>query len=223
MTHTIFEWREDKEFGGNGWIPKGYPDFNAGDGLSIAHDTLEHFADGDGSLSAEMEAFGSMLYIRVQSGWFYSRGNARGAAPNMGSDIARFLQQMRWQDMNLRNPGRTYRLGDGLDDEIEAIITEGLRQANDEEAYSGDEVPFRYTRDWKIQYMVGWMRKGYRRCKQRWHDAGPHQLSYLFDRIVRDVDDRFRTGDFGDELHVRVNNKTLEHSVTRRYAEDFYD
>ena len=67
MIHKIFEWREDEEFGGEGWILKGYPSFNVANGNGIAHDTIEHFKGGDGGLSDEMMAFvsGAMFLVKA--------------------------------------------------------------------------------------------------------------------------------------------------------------
>lgn len=76
MIHRIFEWREDQELGGYGWIMKGQPTFNASTGLGIAHDTLEHFANRYGSIADEMLAFGAILRVRVEGGYF-SRGTTR--------------------------------------------------------------------------------------------------------------------------------------------------
>jgi len=220
MQTTVFEWREDREFGGEGWILKGFPDFNASQGIGIAHDTLEHFAGGDGSLSHEMLAFGSMLYMRGESGWFHQYGNARGAADNMGSDIARFLDEMSYQDMGLRNPGRTYALRDGLEDDLQAILTKGLSDANENARYNGSEVATVFTRDYKIEWMAGWMRRGYRMCKKRWPGASASDMSWLFRQIQRDIDRRFKEGNHYEELHVRVNPTTREFQINRRYQDE---
>lgn len=90
MIHTVFEWREDREFGHDGWILKGFPNFNASGGQGIAHDTLEHFKKGDGSLAHEMLAFGAIIFIRGETGWFESRNFRATAAGSLGLTLVTF-------------------------------------------------------------------------------------------------------------------------------------
>lgn len=48
----------------DGWVPEGYQNVDPIDGLGVAHDTLEHFENYDGSINGEFEALGSILFVR---------------------------------------------------------------------------------------------------------------------------------------------------------------
>ncbi|GAC1605836.1 MAG: hypothetical protein NVS3B3_04490 [Aquirhabdus sp.] len=214
MIHTIFEWREDQEFGGEGWILKGFPNFNASTGRGIAHDTLEHFKGGDGSLADEMLAFGAMLHIRGESGWFESLPTIDNRLEaQMGFDIARFLQELRWGNVYLRKPPRTYRLKDAdLEYALYDIVNEGVKVANCER----DEDAEMFQPGFATANMIHWMRVGYRKAIRRFKGNRPHDIAYCFDTIARKVDLGFNRGDLGDELHVRVNTESLVVSIRRK-------
>ena len=225
MIRNVFEWRQDEEYGGEGWIMKGKPNFNASTGNGIAHDCLEHFRNDGDDLDAEMRAFGSMLWIRVETGWFFNNGRGTlSAADNLGSDIARFLEQMQHGELNLPKPGRTARLDDCMEDEIEAVIIEALKMANAEMQCNADEdyQPAPFERGWETDRMIGWMRIGYRKCAQRWKHSDAHSVAYAFDQIRALVHKQYKDGQLGDELHIAVCPRRAHVEVNRRYAEDLY-
>ncbi|MDY7537572.1 hypothetical protein QN372_00265 [Undibacterium sp. RTI2.1] len=217
MIHTIFEWRENREYGEEGWILKGFPNFNASSGRGVAHDTLEHFKDGDGSLADEMMAFGAMLHIRGESGWFASLPTRDNRLDKqMGFDIARFLQELRSGNVDLRKPPRTYRLKDAdLESDLFNIIKEGVKEANqgrdnDAEIFQPGLV---------TDKMIHWMRVGYRKALKRFKGNKPHDIAYCFDTIANRVDLGFDLGDIGDELHVCVNTESL---AVKIYSKEIY-
>jgi hypothetical protein len=208
MITTKFDWREDREFGGFGWILQGFPNFNVSQGLGIAHDTLEHFKNGDGSLTHEMLAFGSMLFTRVECCWFSSRGNYRGAIINLSSDIMGFLRDVYYGNSNVLKPPKTRKLDDYLEDEIKGVMSKGYRDATQEYEVTDDMSE-------TIQRMVGWMRIGYRKAKRRFHGNTSDELGFLFDEIVRTVDEKFKHGNEGETLVVKVNPRTLQFNIFR--------
>lgn len=220
MIKTVFEWREDQEFGGYGWIPKGYPDFNIVRGDNFAHDCIEHFKPTLGGLSDEMMAFGAMLYIRVESGWFYQKRFGQGAVENMGSDIGVFLENHESDPESYRlvDPGVTRPLDDDMEAEIAAIMAKGVKNANENrnwEAEEGEKPQF--ALDYKTEWMTGWMRRGYRKTIKRFHGNSPCELSDLFDRIAAGVHASHTTGDEGEELHVAIDPRSLELKIDRRW------
>lgn len=218
MAKTIFEWREDKEYGGEGWILKGFPNFNVSSGLGIAHDTMEHFADGDGEMGAEMEAFGAMLYIRGESGWFYNKPGGRSFAESLGDEISRFLEDVRHGVAQLRDPGKTYRLSDETENELQELLRRGIRVANHNLNEDLFDLGDTYTSGRDTDRMLGWMRKGYRRAVKRYAGNCSDELAYAFDQVVDATKRRY--GEYGDELHVNVNNKTLKVTVRQVHGWD---
>ena len=81
----IFEYHDMNDKGYSGLLELNAPnEFNPGQGLTVAHDCIEHFKGDDGSCDKEFMAFGAMLWIRgdngrltnYASGWDYSKGMA---------------------------------------------------------------------------------------------------------------------------------------------------
>ncbi|UUZ75477.1 hypothetical protein LP414_27565 [Polaromonas sp. P1(28)-13] len=149
MIHRIFEWREDQELGGEGWIMKGQPTFNASRGLGIVHDTLEHFANRYGSITDEMLAFGSILRVRVEGGFFCRQYNPNPAF-HLSGDLARMMEKLRF-DENIDRAPPTRPLCDGqMEEVIQESITEALRVAN----YEIDQNEERFVRDETTDRMI---------------------------------------------------------------------
>jgi hypothetical protein len=217
---TSFDWREDKEFGHYGWIMTGMPDFNASTGLGIAHDTLEHFANGDGSLTDEMMAFGAMMYIRGEGGYFDALPNNNNVPHlQLGGDICRFLQDERRGSIHIRKPPRTYSIGE-MDSEIQLSIKEGVRLANSE--LDDGDTPF--STGEVTDRMIGWMRIGYRKAERRYCNAAPIYLAHLFTEIRDTVDRQFKHGEEGEKLIVKVCQKSLKFRIYREepdYGDDY--
>lgn len=215
MIRTTFEWREDEELGGYGWIPKGKPNFNACDGRGIAHDSMEHFANEEETMDAEMRAFGAILRGRGEGGWFF-QGHVPNIAYHLGSDIAGFLRDMRYGEWKLTDPGKTYALKGDMEDEIQAGIKNALKTANDEA--DSEDNPF--VRDQTTDWMIGWMRRGYRMAHRRWHGADACELSWLYDSIAKEHDEQFKGGEEGDQLIVTIDPRNLRFTMQRH--EVFY-
>lgn len=129
MFKVCFEYREDEEYGGMGWIPKAYPMFNAATGFGLVHDVLEHFPNDEPDLVGEMKAFGSMINIRWVAGWMPYKGyNNHSPEVNMGSDIGNFLRDIHnGQDgRHFRTPPKTYKIDDEY---VELVIDGALKKA----------------------------------------------------------------------------------------------
>lgn len=211
MIHTIFDWREDKEFGEDGWIMKNQPDFNISNGRGIAHDTLEHFPGKYGSLADEMLAFGSMVYMRAETGWFAQHTNLSNPADHLCSDLRQFILDVHYtDDRSIELAPKTYRLNDDTEEIISESFAKAIKECNDRRD-EGDEL---YKSNDTTKAMAAFIRVGYRKASRRWsrhNDA--YSVSYLFDRIAKTVDEKHKRGEFGDELHVKVNTRTLEYKT----------
>ncbi|WP_297505827.1 hypothetical protein [Ferrovum sp.] len=214
MFKREFEWRDDEEFGGWGWIPKGFPNFNAGKGRLVTHDTLEHFANDSGTLEAEIRALGAMVLIRGEGGYFWNKGSIQGPGKSLGADLARFYSElsngMHSDDGEFSMPPRTRCLDTEGDYIIEQALKEGERLFIQECEYDGseDNVGPRELKKWE-QKMRGWLRIGYRKAVKRYHNALPHELSYLFNCMEEKIDTRFKSGEQYEILTVKVDPKKL--------------
>lgn len=216
MIHRIFEWREDEEHGDEGWILQNQPTFNIAGSIAIAHDVLEHFAPtSQNSLTEELQAIGALLRVRGEGGWFAARGYGHNYAKSIASDLARFLEQVRDGELTAEPVRATRPLRYGLDDELQEAITESLRIAN-YELYHDDQP---HVRDSTTAQFVGWMRIGYRRAVRRYASSDGSELCWLFERMTDDMGKRFKSGEFGDKLHILVNAQTLEFKAYREEAE----
>lgn len=218
MFKREFEWREDEEYGGWGWIPKGFPKFNAGRGMLVAHDTLEHFTNDSGTLEAEIRALGAMVLIRGEGGYFWNKGSIQGPEKSLGADLAHFYSElsngMHSDEGEFSMPPRTRCLDTEGDYIIEQALKEGRELFELERKYNGSEseVDEKKLKEWERK-MRGWLRIGYRKAVKRYHNALPHELSYLFDCVEEKIDTRFKSGEQYETLTVKVDPKKLSFRV----------
>lgn len=63
MLKRILEWREDADYGEQGWIPNWIPGANITSGFGLAHDVLEHDREDNGTIEEEFKAMGAMIYV----------------------------------------------------------------------------------------------------------------------------------------------------------------
>ena len=218
-----FVYANDEEYGGDGWIPKLMPKFNASQGLGVAHDTMEHFDVTAGTLEEEILAFGSMLYLRVETGWFYQQGSYHTPASTLGGDLARFLSD-RWHagEMLKKVTGRPRHLDDDMEHELAEIIRETKRHLKSE-LEEADWRQFKYDTIDVWNRVTRWMRQGYWRSVKRFDGASNHELAYCF-TTIRDTVDKIKFPDLGEELHVSIHIERgrATPEVKRLQLEDLY-
>lgn len=207
MKHHKVElvWGEDRELGGEGWIPKLNPSFNAMQGFGVAHDVMEHTDLISGSLEEEMLAFGAMLYIRGDGGWWWNSMNA-SPAYQMKGDIAQFSRDVFYQKgmgCVLAKPKRTLHIDHESD--IEEIVNSAWRTLCTEFEYDPED--FRafthYNPDYRKR-LAGWIRRGYQECKRRYMNHAAWHLCDVFREIVAKVDG-YKHMEQGEELHITLN------------------
>ena len=213
-----FEWRHDDEYGADGWIMKRMPHFNVVEGFGLAHDVLEHFDYGD-ELKHEFMAFGAMLYIRGEGGWWHSYArNFHSPAENMAADVSRFLVE---RNMVVEDC-RSHRLEEHLECDIAECADKSYKLILDEASYQLEQGEF--TREQvreAIKRAMHWIRKGYRKAVKRWHNATAHYLADLFQSITQEAE-AHKHGEYGETLSFSVNTRTLEYRVTHREYRDPY-
>lgn len=209
-----FVWGEDKEFGGEGWIPEGMPDFNAGVGMTMAHDVLEHFSADDASIEAEFMAFGSTLYIRAEgSYWANTNSYIVDPAHHMSSDATRFIMDTLYRGQCIRSPGRTITLEtvDGYESEL---VIKAFRENCLQQFRNGYDTQERYEhrRGFRqaLENAIGWMRRGYRKARRRWMPHSPYEMTSFFIQTEKQLDKLANHGEYGDTLVVTVDPKKLK-------------
>jgi hypothetical protein len=228
MLIAKFEWKEDQELGGEGWIPTRFPNFSAGEGLTIAHDTLEHFANDEGNLAGEVRAFGAMIFTRVEGGYFSNRMSRYSPEETVGMELGQFLEELSngehsdWGDFP--RPPRTYRLKNGTEEIIDKILTETLKSYEREaQNYSENSLIDNHQTSIELSKMHGWLRIGYRKAVRRFRGADSGDMSYLFDKLKERINEKHKNGSYGEVLTVSVNIRRLTFEVSQNYPnEDEY-
>jgi hypothetical protein len=212
MATVEFHYAEDQELGGMGWIPLKQLAFNASEGLGVAHDTMEHFTL-DGSMEDEIMAFGSIFYIRVETGYLL-QNNYSGYSPGkiLAGDISGFFRNAWCAGSNrILKPyvGRPRHLDTCLEHDLEELCREAMRYLRDEIGDYGTATEwqdFRAANPSIEDNMKRWVRAGYWKCKARYRGASCFELADAFDTIVRKVKD-IKHPDCGDRLRCTVQVK----------------
>lgn len=199
-----FVWGTDQEIGDDGWIPKGNPSFNSMRGMGVAHDTMEHADLTSGSLEEEMMAFGAMLYIRGEGGYWWNAYNP-DPANQMSGDIAKFARDVFWErGVVLGKPKRCLRLDDNEED-IQRIVDAAWKSLRSEFEYDEPDAwrDFRQKNPEFKKRLAGWLRQGWWRCLRRYNKAKAYHLRDVFVAIEKRVD-AIRYAEHDEELHITL-------------------
>lgn len=213
MISRTFIWDDDHEHGTTGWKPKGMPDFNVGTGMTVAHDVLEHFSYTDASLEGEMMAFGSSLFIRHEGCYWGNKGAYHTDYHyHVSGEIAMFLQN---NGLYIRKPPKTRKLDSELEDELTLVRQRVIKAFPDYDIDINEGIE-------PLDRALDWIRRGYRKAVRRFKGCSPFYVCSLFMDIEREVDTRFKHGEFGDELKISFSPSTLKHKITRISEAEFW-
>lgn len=222
MATVEFHYSEDQEYGSMGWIPLKQPKFNASEGLGVAHDTMEHFTL-DGTMEEEMLAFGSIFYIRVETGQLLQNNYSdRSCGKILAGDISGFFRDA-WSEGSSRvlKPyvGQPRHLESYLEHDLEECTRHTMRLLRDEIGEYGTATEwqdFRAANPDIEANLKRWIRAGYWKCKARYRGVSCHDLAEAFDRI-RDKVNAIKHPNEGDRLRctVQVKNTRPVVHVTR--------
>lgn len=244
IKHT-FEWREDQH-GNTGWILAGMDDFDVGDGMTVAHDVLEHFEHADGDASSEFQAFGCMVWGRIGGDYWGSFNYSAGLmstdpARGMGSELGMFYVRLGgihaappWAYMPLEDDEAeefiaTMRpiIAQGIQDEGDSMSTDEYRDLlHLDEDHTGEEEA--QALDSAAADVCAWVRYGFTRATQswgvkrnEWNSSQEFYFSNLFYSLETVLNDQFAHGDTGDALIIEVDRHDYTAKVTRAYADDY--
>lgn len=199
---------------GHGWKPNVRRDLDPGDGVLVAHDTMEHDDLEDPTLASEVEAHGAILYVR----WDALPDNTHKAvmlhalAQGLGVYCAQTYIQ---STLHLLGPSPTCCSLEYLDceDKIADIVIDKIHQylggvESKIKAFSNINPRFR-------ENLIGWLRWGYEQAHYRFDDETPQSLADIF-KLIQDTVDNYEGMEVGDELLVQVNKQAKPNiTVTR--------
>lgn len=187
-----FKLKEHEEYGMNGWLMVGAPNtYVPLTGMAVAHDLLEHRRNDQGTVEDELLAFGAILYIRGEGGYWARKGNVHPPGHHLGSEIADDLG-VKYEGISLgiQDPGRTR----PLEDHVEEWITDAIREARVHireymnNGHASDPIVDKSQVEEYLSRVVGWIRRGYRMTAKRYHGIPSYNLAYLYAQIEEQAD-----------------------------------
>lgn len=209
MISFLFDVAEHEEYGYIGLRMAGKPHFDPIQGMGAAHDMLEHFRDDPGTLSGELEALGASLFVR---GELYYADKGRWVREPWQNIAGEFPMQVRYcEDRNeygIRDGGNHKRLDDEwAENQIRKTVREAFRLVRSE--CDHDEIPLWLTRWEQRRYLMGWMRRGFRRARRRYAKAKDGMVTYTFQNIERAVDQYLKGAEvYGQQVRVSASIRT---------------
>lgn len=205
-----FVWAEWEETGIDGWLPKWLPDtsgFNPSSAQGVAHDVLEHGAREKGELHNEMKAFGRIIFVREENGYFVGKWGS--IAENLGQEVFQI-----WRDA--RDSGNHHdTLDDGHADYtfekmIEAMLASAAKERSGEGDCGSDE--YYGPTDDEIRQCLHWFRIGYRDAARRYSWVGCGVCS-LFNEVANQTKALGERHEYGDVLTVKVDLRRQDVSL----------
>lgn len=207
-----FTWSEghDNENRMYGWKMRGFEDLDPATGYGVAHDALEHY-DSTLGMDAEMQALGAILWGRWNCGWGQN-GRRPSWQLTLASDLKYFIEGSSTGNWCSSIPRRVLRDSETEDAEwaessLRAFKREAVKVLQEEREGQHPASCFRLTDaefSSKVEDMMQWMRRGYKRVQRRWNFAGG-QSAFMesFDYIA---EHKYCTKVFepGDKLKITI-------------------
>lgn len=200
----------NEDFGEPGWLMEGAPStyFPIG-GLAVAHDIMEHRPGDEGTVKDELLAFGAMVYLRGEGGYWHQRGRARTSpGDQIGGELASDLG-IKYGGIadGVPDPGRTLK----LEEHVEEWLAQAIQVARTELHAHGHDFSPNQINEF-FTHAVGWMRRGYRAARKRYTNSSPSYLTDLFMQI-EDRADNLLKEDMADYCPMVVQVDLVRHRV----------
>ena len=167
----------------------------------VSHDIFEHFKR-DGTLEDEYRAFGAIIWIRGEPGYFR----------DWESHISRSIVDM-WRHVYLRRkslPDIAPRRFGAIDPDIDYLMNRAIEVA--EKALAQDADGTRMFAHFKknLPRIRNLIRSGYREARQKYGHIGQCQMNNLYDAVSKVADQAERACEFaGQEVDIIINWKSL--------------
>lgn len=210
-----FIWDDERE----GWKPESSPQFDAGGGFLVAHDTMEHFNDSS-DFEHELLAFGSIVYGRM-----YHSNNIINVA---SSDLANFLFEQKFQ---VKECNKHWDRPLSKDDEISLNAFIKLTKEKIEYVRSSSKFLYGTTHysseliETAVKNAVIWIRLGWRIADRRFsqHERDDVQDAYLSIMFEVNKDHDKNPPKKGDRLIVHFHPYTLKFELERGQVKQHHE
>ena len=207
MRHHFIAKQAEYDFG-IAWVYKGRPWMEAiGEGLTTAHDCIEHFADDTGRPEDELQAIGAMFWTRQYAD---TSDNFYRFERIIGTELTNQYHQYAYDSVLSNCKARYCSVSEQIEDAIQcAYATAGY-----------DDETLRKT-NWDTpeqrRRLKAWMIRGYQRARRRY----PNQLfvGSLFDNIRRTLP---KPEYEGEELIIQYRNNNSEVRFIRQKTYHYY-
>jgi len=155
--------REHPEHGTWGWLEVGSPDtYFPLEAMGVAHDVLEHKLRPKVGIEEELMAFGAMLFIRYEGGyWAHRSGDMSNWHYQVSTELAEMMVKYRDSVLPCRSP----RLSGDLEYQLMMSCDKALQ-----EMFDIDERCTTVSLQ-TCENIKAWMRKGYRWAVNRYGSA----------------------------------------------------
>src|SRR5690606_15961099 len=180
---------EDPEYGGIGLRPAEHPEFNYLQGMSVAHDLLEHFPSDKGTLADEFMALGASLYVRGHD-YYAAKGRSdANAESNIAADLINmfnYWQSGQFPEGPLFSAPKTKRIPEE-DFDKKRYLDEAYK-------YIGSDIEEENESEYKkfVKATIPWLEKGYWKAATRYRKINRSFLPEFFIHIENTIDEGIR-------------------------------
>lgn len=152
------------------------PNYNVISGTGVFHDMMEHTRNDKGACHEELMAFGAIIFVRGNSGWYSSQFNLSELGTSIGYNLTEILIAYNagadWQTCK-----PTYPCEDYAENQFKLIL-QGLQAALDDTEI---EIPEKLK-----DSILHWMRKGYRKASKRYENVDTYSMIETFWKFCKD-------------------------------------
>jgi hypothetical protein len=171
--------------------------FSPYDGLSVAHDIIEHtFRPHPNPAIDELMAFEAIVAGRIETRWT-GRGYLPSTVQDLSIDVCSLVSGCTMRGESIKWSGsRSYLQRTCITEEIRGAVIKGVKEAEDE---------CEEKLDCDINSTVSWIIKGYQAYKRRFRRLDIYNVSNrLFNSIVSCCDDLLKHAEEGEthSLHI---------------------
>lgn len=224
---------KDSDQGVAGWILNSAPMFDPSVEMGIAHDVIEHGYGDAGTLEEEIQAIGSLIFTRLESGWIAGMGLSKKDTEIVVDNIINTISDYSRDNMNILlqsgvKSDKTTKSLDSLSDYGERVINEAIKKLKSE-LLSKDQSNYAWDDSAKKSELISVLssplvlsnirnnlRKGYRRAYHRFNGdscAGIDSMIFC-KKAVKTAESNFSEiyGELttGCELSISVKGKLSE-------------